>query len=261
MIEGIEENIINLRKNKPLILNLTNYVTMDFMANALLAIGAAPIMSTCQEELEELVAMAMAININIGTLDNAFIEKSLMAAELAQKYQKPLILDPVGAGATRIRTKTARDLIPFATIVRGNASEIIALSGISSNTKGVESVNTTDDAKNAAIALANFHQCTIVVSGAIDFITDKTSTTEVAYGSELMPLVTGMGCAMTAIISAFRAVVNDSFEASNLATHYFNLCGELTALNDRHPASFQAHFIDHLHAADFDKIKMLYEAT
>ena len=125
MIEQIAKTRELLFKTKPLILNLTNYVTMDFMANSLLAIGVAPLMTKSDKELEELVKIASSININIGTLTDDFIKQCYKAAILAKKYNRPIVLDPVGSGASTIRTETARGLVEYADIIRGNASEII----------------------------------------------------------------------------------------------------------------------------------------
>lgn len=251
MIDKIEKTISDLRQQKPLVLNLTNFVTMDFVANCLLALGAAPIMSVCEDEIEELVSLCSALYINIGTLDASFITLARKAVALAAQYHKPLVFDPVGAGATKIRTQTARYIAPFATIIRGNASEIMALGEIAGNTKGVESTHTTDDAKEIASFIAGKHKTTVVVSGAVDFVTDGVRSSQVAYGSPLMQLVTGMGCAMTAVIAAFKAVVNDPFEAGIMGAYYFARCGEQAALNNQHPDSFKNAFLDQLHKVDF----------
>ena len=258
MIEYIEQVISELRQRQPLVLNLTNYVTMDFMANSLLALGAAPIMTVCDDELEELTAIAAAININIGTLDETFIKRCTTITQLASHYNKPIILDPVGAGASSIRTRVARSLLPYASIIRGNASEIIALAADTNSTKGVESTHTTDEATKIAIDLAKTHHCTVFVSGPIDFITDGTRQTKVPYGSSLMPLVTGMGCVLTAVLAAFRGIIEDSFMASNLGAHYFTLCGELAALANPSLGSYKTHFIDNLYTANFLAMKQIY---
>lgn len=215
-------------------------------------------MTNSDDELEELVRMASSININIGTLDEAFIERAMLAAQLAKKYNKPMTLDPVGAGATKIRTKTAIDLMPYASIIKGNSSEIMALTSERAHTKGVESTNTTTDAKKIAIDLARAHKCTIIVSGPIDFITDGTKQMDVPYGNPLMTLVTGMGCAMAATVAAFQAVIHDAFEASCIGVHYFSMCGELAAQNVTSPGTFRMSFIDHLHQADREKMRALY---
>lgn len=251
MLKQIETTLKQLRLTKPLILNITNYVTMDIMANGLLALGATPLMSVCDDELTELIQLAHTVNINIGTLDLELIYRCDLAANLAKQYQKPVILDPVGAGASRIRTETAKHLLPFANIIRGNASEILSLTNEPANTKGVDTTHHVTQVKQHALQLAHQYQNTIVVSGAIDYITNGSDEAEVTFGSPLMTLVTGMGCTLTAIIAAFHAIIQDPFQASVLATHYFGWCGELAATTCDHPGSFRIQFIDALHSEVF----------
>lgn len=255
MLKLIKTALNKLKSDKPLILNLTNYVTMDFMANAQLALGAAPIMSVCDDELEELLRIASSINMNIGTLDEAFITRCHKTADIVKQYHKPIVLDPVGVGSTKIRTQTAKSLIEYADIVRGNASEIISLIAPNSKTFGVESTNTTIQAKDAARELAHRYKITVVVSGAIDFITDGMREADITFGSSLMPLVTGMGCTLTAVIAAFAGVSDDFFISAKLATTYFGLCGQLVGKNAKHPGAFRADFIDALHRADFEAMR------
>lgn len=257
MLHKIETALKKLQETKPLVLSLTNYVTMEFMANILLALGASPVMSMCNEELEELVKVAHAVNINIGTLDAAFIERAELTASLCAKYNKPLILDPVGAGATAIRTKTCLNLLRHATIVKGNASEIVALAFKNSKTRGVESVDTMPEAKSAALEIAKQHNCTVIISGPIDFITNGKDESYVAYGSEIMTKITGMGCNLAAVTAAFRGVVPDPYEASVIAVNYFALCGSLTAKKFTKPASFRTAFIDRLYKANVNKFREL----
>ena len=251
MLHDLETTIKQLRQLKPLVLCLTNHVTMDFMANCLLSLGAAPIMSQDARELEELVRISHVVNLNIGTLDREFIERTNTTALLAQKYKKPIILDPVGAGASHIRTAASRSLIEHADIVRGNASEIMALLDNAHKTLGVESTHMVSDAAKSAAILARNHQCIVVVSGERDIVTDGLREESLCFGSALMPLVTGMGCTLTAVIAAFRAVIPNSFKAAQLATAYFSLCGSLVARKTDKPGSFRTLFIDELYSADF----------
>lgn len=260
MLEEVTKTLTSLRKTKPLVLCLTNYVTMDFMANSLLALGAAPIMSVCDDELEELVRISHAINLNIGTLDADFIARSKLVAALTREYQKPLILDPVGAGASVLRTDTAKDLMKYASIIKGNASEIMALVGDDVRTLGVESANPTQHAQHAARALAENLGCTFVVSGAQDLIVDGTRQEFLAFGSSLMPFITGMGCTLGAVIAAFRSVVPDSYAAAKVATTYFGLCGNLVHEKTGRPGSFRTAFIDELYVADFVAMRRIYDA-
>ncbi len=250
MAEQIALALSRIRKTKPLILNLTNYVTMDLMANALLAVGAAPVMSVAEEELNELMQLAASININIGTLDEVFIRRCHSAVSLAGQHKKTVILDPVGAGASIIRTRTAQVLMQHADIVKGNASEIISLQEKGNRTRGVESTNTTAEAREIAMGLSKKYGFTTVVTGPVDFITDGKREAEVPFGSALMPLVTGMGCTLAAVIAAFTSVSDDSFDNACLATRYFALCGQAAEKNAPYPGSFRTAFLDALYAAD-----------
>ncbi len=252
MIEQIKSSIAQLNQQKPLILCLTNYVTMDFMANSLLALGAAPLMSESASELEELVTLSQAVYINTGTLNELFMERAVSAAQMANSLKKPVILDPVGSGASKLRTSSATKLLSMANIIRGNASEIISLSGINSMSKGVETAHQVENAIDFAIALAQRHQKTIVISGPDDFITDGVQRKTLPYGSPLMPLITGMGCTMTAILSAFAAINPNPFDASVQATAYFGLCGQLTHRKTQTPGAFRQIFIDSLYQPDWN---------
>jgi hydroxyethylthiazole kinase len=167
------------------------------------------------------------------------------------------VLDPVGAGASWLRTQCAKDLMQEATIIRGNATEIIAISKEedSFKTLGVEAVHDVSDAKKIAETLAKKLNCTIVISGKEDFITTGSQQTSLHFGSALMPLITGMGCTLTAVIAAFKAVIPNAFEAAEIATAYFGLCGNLAAKKTQKPGTFRAFFIDELYAADFTTMK------
>jgi hydroxyethylthiazole kinase len=256
-IHQIEKALQQIREVKPIVLNLTNYVTMDFVANCLLALGASPIMSVCREETEELIHVAHSLHINMGTLDNHWVEHAKEACQLAKKHLKPIMLDPVGSGASALRTNTFRELLPYVSIIRGNASEILSYTPSHKLTRGIDSVHSTIEAKPAAIQLARQYEFTVVMSGAIDYITNGKKEMNVPYGSSLMPLVTGMGCALTAIIAAFRSVIDDSLEASILGTSFFGLSGMLAETKTQYPGSFRMHFIDMLHQADFKELRAL----
>lgn len=253
MVHKIESMVMQVQCKKPLVLCITNNVTMDFVANCLLAIGAAPIMSNDERELEELMKLSHAVNINIGTLDSQFIVKAKTAARLAKHYHKPVVFDPVGAGASLLRTETAKELIPFASVIRGNASEIIALCESNEKSLGVESVHTVSEAKNKSVMLALKYQCTVVVSGAEDFVTNGKDQEILPFGSPIMSNITGMGCALTAVIAAFLCVNSNFFETAKLATTYFGQCGEIAAQKTNKSGSFRTMFIDALNEKKYVK--------
>lgn len=260
-LSELNTTLSSLKQAKPLVLCLTNYVTMDFMANSLLALGAAPLMTQALDEIEELVSLSQAVTINLGTLDKSFCERAQFAARRAKAQKKTLILDPVGAGASELRTKAAKDLLPYSDIVRANASEILALVDEVSDTKGVETSRTVSQAMRAAKKLAGLSERVVVVSGPIDFLTEGSAETRLPFGSPLMPLITGMGCALTAVIAAFTAIKNNAYEASLYATAYFGLCGQLANMRAQDPGTFRQLFIDALFRPDWTLMSELLETT
>ncbi len=253
------EILRSVREKKPLVHNITNYVVMNYTANVLLACGASPVMAHAEEEVEEMVSLAKALVLNIGTLSPAWIAAMLKAGKRANKLQIPVILDPVGAGATRLRTDSARRLIGNLSIqvIRGNASEIFSLAGntFGPGTKGVDSIHTVDHVKETAAALAKKLGTTIAVTGAVDYITDGVSSYHVMNGHEMMGRVTGTGCSATVIIGAFAAVGPSPLVAAAAGLSYFGLAGERAAARVSGPGSFQIALIDALYEMKEEELR------
>lgn len=249
MFTQIKKVVTQIKYEKPLILNITNYVTMDFVANGLLSLGASPIMSKAVQEVEDLLQLAQVIVINLGTLDHDFVMHCENVCCIANQLKKPIVLDPVGAGASRYRTETSLYLIKNyqMAIIRGNASEIMALAGVSAFTKGVDSMEQSECAMESAQLLSMRYQVTVVVSGAIDLVVHVPHSCQFSYGSPLMPLITGTGCLLSAVIGAFHAVEGNSLAASKLATVFYGICGEKAAQKVQGPGSFKMRFLDELH--------------
>ena len=254
--KGIYKSIELIRSHAPVVHNITNYVVMNNTANALLAIGASPVMAHAEEEVEEMVNIASALVINIGTLSERWISSMFKAARHARKKGIPVILDPVGAGATAYRTKTARDLIAGEppTIIRGNASEIMALYNDKSKTKGVDSAECSDAAIDIAKRLSKIHKCVICVSGEIDYIIDKEKIVKIKNGHPMMSRVTGLGCTASALCGAFAAVKRQPFEATAAAMAVMGIAGEIAAEIAAGPGSLQIHFLDALYRFSEDEI-------
>jgi hydroxyethylthiazole kinase len=246
------ELLARVRERAPLVQNITNFVAMDAAANAVLAAGASPAMVHAVEEVAEFVAVADALTINIGTLSTAWVESMRVAARTASRLGKPWVLDPVGVGATSFRRKTAAELLDLRpTIVRGNASEIIALAGLAqARARGVDSTQSTEEAEGSALALARTLGGTIVVTGAVDLVTDGTNTVRIANGHPLMTRVTALGCSLTAVTGAFAAVEKDALRAAAAATAIFGLAGEIAARQARGPGSLRVALMDALHGLD-----------
>ena len=244
------ESLKKIRETKPLVHNITNYVVMNCTANILLAAGASPVMAHAENEVEEMVSFAKALVLNIGTLDDAWIAAMLKAGKKATALGVPIILDPVGAGATKLRTETAKRILgeTRVTLVRGNASEILALGGGAAKTKGVDAADSVDAAAERAGTLARELGTPVAITGAVDFITDGRRVLRVANGHPLMGGVTGTGCGATAIIGAFAGVDADPVSAAATALAYYGLAGEHAADGAAGPGSFMVRFLDALHA-------------
>lgn len=251
-INLISQDIDNIRDLAPVVHNITNYVVMNNTANALLAIGASPIMAHEIAEIKDMVAIASALVLNIGTLDKKNVEAMLLAGKTAKEKGIPIVFDPVGVGATAYRAAVAKDILNWCkpTIIRGNASEILALQNIATTSKGVDSSVASDQALQAAKQLAIQTGAVVVVSGKTDYITDGLAVITTKNGHALMQRVTGMGCTATAIIGAFAAINSNALLAATHAMIVMGIAGELAAKQARGNGSMQMHLLDELFNID-----------
>lgn len=245
--------IKDMKSKSPLVHNITNYVVMQITANALLAVGASPVMTFEKEEFEDMLSIASSLVINIGTLTQISIDAMHKACETANKKNVPFVLDPVGAGATKLRTKTAIDIIKNYNpkVIRGNASEIMSLAGDSIKTKGVDSTVNVNMAIEAGIHLAKEYNAVVSISGKTDIITDGSKVLYISGGSDLMPINTGMGCTSSAITGAMIAVSEPLIAAAS-AMCIMASCGEKASKKAEGPASFSIAFIDELYKLDIN---------
>lgn len=242
-----------VRAQKPLVLNITNYVVMNNSANGLLALGASPIMAHSRDELAELVPLVGAVVINIGTLDRSWIERMVMAVALANRHGKPVVLDPVGCGASSLRTQTSRRLAEMAEqlIIRANASEIIALAGAAANSKGVDAMDGSEAALAAGQQLVRDYHASVVISGETDIILGENREIRLNNGHAMMPFVTGMGCTLSALTGAFAAVGETSGVA---AAAVVGVAGEVAAEMSPGPGSLQLNLLDALYRLDTEAL-------
>jgi len=255
--EKAAENLALLREKKPLIHNITNFVVMNYTANALLAMGASPVMAHAQNEVEEMVSFAGALVLNIGTLTDDWIASMVKAGIKASTLGTPIILDPVGSGATPLRTNSAKQIIDQTkiSVIRGNASEILSLRHEDSKTKGVDSVHSVDEAADTAKILAEELQTTLAITGPVDLITDGQQVVRVSNGHPLMAYVTGTGCTATTAIGAFLAVDSDPVSATATALAFFGLAGEVAGQSASAPGSFMIRMIDALYTITPDELR------
>jgi len=250
--EAVWQDIEQIRANAPLVHNITNYVVMNTTANALLAIGASPVMAHAVDEVDQMAAIAGALVINIGTLSGPWVEAMAAAMKAAGEKEIPVILDPVGVGATSYRTQTANELLAVnaPAVVRGNASEIIALVVSGAQTKGVDATAAAESALTAGKTLQETTGGTVCISGETDYIISSDEVVSIANGHALMPRVTGLGCTATALCGAFAAVNPSSKEATAHAMAAMGIAGEMAAEKANGPATFQTAFIDSLYLMD-----------
>jgi hydroxyethylthiazole kinase len=246
------ELLTRMRQASPLVQCITNFVAMNYAANVLLAAGASPAMVHAPEEAGEFARLAGAVTINIGTLATDWLEGMRFAAKAANDAGRPWVLDPVAHFATAFRREAVQELLRLQpAVIRGNASEIMALAGQVSAGRGVDAGDSVEQAEAAAIALARKTNAVIAVTGEVDFVTDGERAVRISGGSSWMPQVTAMGCALTCLIGAFAATVpDDAFLATVTALACFNVAGEHAAGESSGPGSFAWRFIDALAALD-----------
>jgi len=247
------ESLARIRERKPLVHQITNYVVMNETANATLAIGALPVMAHAPEEVEEMVGLAGALVLNIGTLSSSWIDAMLLAGRAANAAGVPVVLDPVGAGATRYRTDTAKRIIDEVdvAVLRGNAGEIATLAGVDAEVRGVESIGAAGTAAEVARAAASTLGVVAAVTGSVDHVSDGSRVVAVENGHPLLASITGTGCMSTAITGAFLAARSEQpLEAAAEALAAFGVAGENAAPGAKGPGSFHVNLYDALAALD-----------
>ncbi len=241
----------HLRKTRPLIHHITNYVTVNDCANITLAVGAAPVMADDIHEAAEMTAMAQALVLNIGTLHSQTVLAMEASGEKAKEIGIPIVFDPVGCGATLFRTQTAKHILQTVkpSVVRGNVSEIASLFGWDVKTRGVDAagVGTDRDVKALARMAAQSWGNVVAVTGAVDIVTDGTHMFAVENGCEAMAGVTGTGCMCTSVMASFcGAAPAHMLESAAAALIFMGLCGEHAwqQAGERGPGNFHMAMID-----------------
>jgi hydroxyethylthiazole kinase len=225
-------DVLAVRAGAPLVHSITNFVVMNYSANVLLALGASPVMAHAEEEVEDMASLAQALVLNIGTLEPDWIAAMKLGLARARARKIPVVLDPVGAGATAYRDRSLAELIAVGppTIVRGNASEVMSVAGLSVATRGVDSGTSSNDAVDAARDLARATGAVVCVSGADDHVVDAAGRwVMLSNGHPWMTKVTGVGCSATAMVGAFAAIQPDPWRATAAAMGYLGVVGEWAA--------------------------------
>lgn len=258
-MEDAARGIELVRKQKPLVHNMTNNVVTNFTANGLLALGASPVMAYAREEAADMAKIAGALVLNIGTLSRESVEAMIIAGKSANEHGVPVIFDPVGAGATPFRTESAQAIMRKVKVsaVRGNAAEIANTLGEDWLIKGVDAGEESGDRTELAKKAAKLWDTAVIITGAEDVITDGTKMYTVGNGHQLLTKVTGTGCLFTSVIGAFCAVEKDVCRAAVSAAAFYGTAAELAAAKteSRGPGSFQIEFLNQLAAVEAMDIK------
>ncbi|QQE78029.1 hydroxyethylthiazole kinase [Alicyclobacillus sp. SO9] len=247
-----------VRLEKPLVHNITNWVVTNIVANAEISMGASPVMAYAKQEVADMARIAKAVALNMGTLNEEVVEAMLLAGQAANQMGVPVVFDPVGVGATPYRTETARALIHDVklSVLRGNRGELSVLLGTGGAVKGVDSAGGGTGLQHAMQSYARERQCIVVATGEVDYVTDGESMWELSNGHPLMGAITGSGCIATGLIASFVAVVKQGSplrryaEACVAALTCYNVAGEMAALGANGPGTFQMVLFDQIYGLD-----------
>lgn len=228
-MENFAKIISEIREKKPIVYQITNTVTINDCANITLAIGASPIMSFCEDELEDIISFASALVINIGTMDKSMRKIVVKAGKIANKLGKPVILDPVGAGATKARKELVEKLLSKVkfSVIKGNVAEIKAIYGMENeNNRGVDSVESSENIEEIVIELAKKYNCVIAATGKVDIVTDGEKIAKIENGDAILGSVTGTGCMTGALIGSACGASKDYFSGTVTMISTMGIAGE-----------------------------------
>lgn len=253
--EKIKQLLEDVRTHTPLVHNITNYVTVNDCANAVLAVGASPIMADDILEAADITAISQSLVINIGTLNQRTVESMLVAGRKANELGIPVIFDPVGAGASGFRNHTVKQILSEVrvAILRGNLSEMSYIAGLQSNTRGVDSAeeDNKNDAVSVARRVAEIYGCVAAVTGAVDVVSDGTRVTKISNGHKMLSGVTGTGCMTTALVGAYAGAAkingsSDYYTAAISGIMTMGIAGEMAYETAGHmgTGSFHINIID-----------------
>jgi hydroxyethylthiazole kinase len=240
-----------VRERRPLVHHITNNVVTNFTANVTLALGASPVMAPCIQESPEMAAHAGALLLNIGTLDPEQVASMLAAGAEANRLGIPVILDPVGAGATSLRTRAAAEILGKVRIavIRGNAGEVLSLAGAQGGVRGVDSLGTGEGRESFFLEYAGKTGAVIAVTGEHDFVTDGKRWCRCENGHPIMGRVTGTGCGATTSVACFLAAGAPGFEGTAAGLAFYALAGQVAGEKAQGPGSFVPLFLDALAAS------------
>lgn len=249
----------NVKTINPLVLHYTNEVTINDCANITLALGASPLMSYSYEEVEEIIPIANSVVINIGTMNSSHIDLFIKAGKTANKYNKPVILDPVGVFATKSRSKLVEELLNEVKfdVIKGNVSEIKYMGGFDVKGKGVDSFDEEDNIDNIIKKISKKLECIVVATGRVDVITDGEKIIKISNGTPKLKSITGTGCMSASLIGSYLGSCDDKLNSAAMGILTMAVCGELCDTDDIGIGSFKVKLMDNIYKLNEDKLKAL----
>ncbi|WP_339063362.1 hydroxyethylthiazole kinase [Tepidibacillus marianensis] len=256
-LEQVIQAIKKVREKKPLIHHLTNLVVTNFTANGTIAYGASPIMANALEEVEEMVSVSNGLVINMGTITSDMVKAMLLAGKKANQVGVPIILDPVGVGATSYRTNTIFEMLEQfkPTVIRGNTAEMARLADVPWEIKGVDSVDDQEgDRLEIATRVAKKYRIIAAVTGKEDIVTDGKQVAFISNGHPILSEVTGTGCLVTALIGATIAAEENPLIATIAALTYYGFAAEKAAIVTEKPGTFAVQLIDEIYQLDLNEM-------
>lgn len=248
MVLKIADMMKTVKEKKPLVHHITNYVTVNDCANICICAGGSPVMTDEYEDIPDMVKIASAVVLNIGTLNDRTINSMFMAGKAANEIGIPVILDPVGAGATRLRTRTAEFLMDKVkiSVVKGNAGEIGMLAGLGGEVKGVDSVGIASE--DAAQTLAKRIGCIVAATGETDYVSNGKKTYILKNGDPLLGSVSGTGCMACSVVGCYVGACGASIDSVAAGISAFCIAGEGAAKTSKGPGTFKMNLMDSMFA-------------
>jgi len=250
-------NLIQKVKEKnPLVLHYTNNVTINDCANITLALGASPLMSFSYEEVDDIVNVASSVVINIGTMNSELIDLYMLAGKAANKYNKPIVLDPVGVFATKARAELTNKLLNEVKfdVVKGNIAEIKFIGGFEVKGKGVDSFDDDEDSTEIIKKVAKKLECVVVATGKIDIVTDGNTVYKINNGTSKLKSITGTGCMSASLIASYIACSENTIEGATMGVLTMSLSGELANIDNPKIATFKVNLMDEVYSLDAEKL-------
>lgn len=253
----VSDMMETVRSKKPLVHQITNYVTVNDCANVTICAGGSPVMSDAEEDIRDMIGLSSAVVLNIGTLNARTVDSMVLAGKTANNLNIPVVLDPVGAGATKYRTETVERILREVrvSVIKGNAGEIGILAGTGGIVKGVDSVAGAENPENTVERLAEATGTVVGMTGPVDYVSDGKKTLVLKNGDGYMGAVSGTGCMVSSMTGCYVGACGVSAESVASAISVFSIAGEIAAVDARGPGSFKTKLLDSLYNLNSSDIK------